>query len=142
MFFFFLTFFICQKCENKAIVTTGDPYTIQTITYLQPLTYRCTVQRLESCELRVTIQARHFTVGRRHFSQRFTNLSVDIGATSYATSYVLPLLKCYRNVCNQLAGTVSSDSKKLRRLSYLAHVGQQPNSNMFVVFVVCLSSLV
>lgn len=64
--------------------------------------------------------------------------SAHIGATPYATSWVLPLLKCYGNVCNLLSGTVSSDSKKLRRLSYLAHMGQQPNSNMFVVFVVCV----
>lgn len=32
------------KKVNKAIVTTQDPYTIQTLMYLQFLTYRSTVQ--------------------------------------------------------------------------------------------------
>lgn len=67
--------------------------------------------------------------------------SAHIGATSYATSWGLPLLKCYRKVCKLLSGTVSSDSKKLKRLSYLAHMGQQLNCNMFVVFVVCVCLL-
>lgn len=44
---FFCTFsfpVIFPKKVNKAIVTTQDPYTIQTLMYLQFLTYRSTVQ--------------------------------------------------------------------------------------------------
>lgn len=43
---FFLYFFpfTLPKKVNKAIVTTQDPYTIQTLMYLQILTYRSTVQ--------------------------------------------------------------------------------------------------
>lgn len=43
---FFLYFFSIYfpKKVNKAIVTTQDPYTIQTLMYLQFLTYRSTVQ--------------------------------------------------------------------------------------------------
>lgn len=43
---FFLCFFFISfpKKVNKAIVTTQDPYTIQTLMYLQILTYRSTVQ--------------------------------------------------------------------------------------------------
>lgn len=39
---FFSIYF--PKKVNKAIVTTQDPYTIQTLMYLQFLTYRSTVQ--------------------------------------------------------------------------------------------------
>lgn len=44
---FFSVLLFCvyfPKKVNKAIVTTQDPYTIQTLMYLQFLTYRSTVQ--------------------------------------------------------------------------------------------------
>lgn len=43
LYFFFLPVYFPKKV-NKAIVTTQDPYTIQTLMYLQFLTYRSTVQ--------------------------------------------------------------------------------------------------
>lgn len=43
-FCIFLFLFRFPKKVNKAIVTTQDPYTIQTLMYLQSLTYRSTVQ--------------------------------------------------------------------------------------------------
>lgn len=41
--YFFASIYVPKKV-NKAIVTTQDPYTIQTLMYLQFLTYRSTVQ--------------------------------------------------------------------------------------------------
>lgn len=59
--FFCLFFFHFPKKVNKAIVTTQDPYTIQTLMYLQSLTYRSTVQNYWVKWQGLTIRARHFT---------------------------------------------------------------------------------
>lgn len=58
VFFFLFSF---PKKVNKAIVTTQDPYTIQTLMYLQSLTYRSTVQNYWVKWQGLTIRARHFT---------------------------------------------------------------------------------
>lgn len=108
---------------NKAIVTTQDPYTIQTLMYLQflPIELRC--KFTESSDQGLTIRARHFTVA--------WGASPNPSAEDLHSAVVtFQTLESFRRAA---AKKRTPDSKKLRRLSDSAADRKQLKSH----FAVC-----
>lgn len=136
VFCFFSPIYFPKKV-NKAIVTTQDPYTIQTLMYLQFLTYRSTVQNYWVKWPRADHTSKAFTVAWGASPSPCAKTLTE-SLWNFITGWTNPG-QCWESVSWVAAKKRTSDSKKLIRLSYSAADKQQLNSYFFVVWV-CLFS--